>query len=68
MAIDELIALQDLESHPQMQKVVSELQSGCAPDRSDASISELAFPWLTLADVEYLEAKVSELAKPLENP
>lgn len=68
LAIDELIALQDLESHPQMQKVVSELQSGCAPDRSDASISELAFPWLTLADVEYLEAKVSELAKPLENP
>ena len=68
LAIEELIALQDLESIPQMQKVVSELQSGCTPDRSEASNSELAFPWLTRADVDFLETKVSELAAPQEKP
>lgn len=68
LAMDELIALQDLESLPQLQKVVAELKAGCAPDRNEASNSELAFPWLTLADVDFLETKVSELAAPPEKP
>jgi hypothetical protein len=68
LAIDELIALQDLESLSQLQKVVAELKSGCAQYRIEASNSELAFPWLTRADVDFLETKVSELAAPPEKP
>ncbi len=68
LAMEELIALRDLESLPLLQKVVSEFQSGCAPNRSEASIPETAFPWLTQYDVDDLEAKMSKLAAPAENP
>ena len=68
LAMEELIALRDLESLPLLQRVVSELQSGCAPNRDEASIPETEFPWLTQYNVDYLEGKISELAAPAENP
>ena len=68
LAMDELIALRDLESLPQLLKVASEFRSGCVPDESEASIPEPAFPWLTQSEADFLESKISELAAPPEKP
>ena len=68
LAIEELIALRDLDSIPQMQKVLSEFQFECATNGSEESIGEPTFPWLDQYVFDDLEVKVSELATPPEKP
>jgi len=68
LAMEELIALRDLDSLPLMRRMHSEFQSGCAPSEIDGQIPEVAFPWLTRYDVGDLEAKIIDLAVPAESP
>ena len=57
LALEELIALDDLDSLPLLRQVITELRAGCVQDRAEAPITA-ALPWLSRYDVDALDEKI----------